>query len=107
MEQRDLTQWFFKITAFADELLEALDGFGKSWPDFVCTQQRNWIGRSEGLSMTFALEGAKLPKKLQKMEIFTTRHDTIFGASFMAVSPEHPLAQHVAKKSNDLQAFIE
>ena len=107
VEQRDLTQWFFKITAFADELLEALDGFGKSWPDFVCTQQRNWIGRSEGLSMTFALEGAKLPKKLQKMEIFTTRHDTIFGASFMAVSPEHPLAQHVAKKSKDLQAFIE
>ena len=107
VEQRDLTQWFFKITAFADELLEALDGFGKSWPDFVCTQQRNWIGRSEGLSMTFALEGAKLPKKLQKMEIFTTRHDTIFGASFMAISPEHPLAQHVAKKNKDLQAFIE
>jgi leucyl-tRNA synthetase len=107
VEQRDLTQWFFKITAFADGLLEALDGFGKSWPDFVCTQQRNWIGRSEGLSMTFALEGAKLPKKLQKMEVFTTRHDTIFGASFMAVSPEHPLAQHAAKKSKGLQAFIE
>ena len=107
VEQRDLTQWFFKITAFADELLAALDGFGKSWPDFVCTQQRNWIGRSEGLSMTFALEGAKLPKKLQKLEIFTTRHDTIFGASFMAISPEHPLAQHVAKKNEDLQAFIE
>ena len=107
VEQRDLTQWFFKITAYADELLEALDGFGKSWPDFVCTQQRNWIGRSEGLSMTFALEGAKLPKKLQRLEIFTTRHDTIFGASFMAISPEHPLAQHLAKKKADLQAFIE
>src|ERR1700674_1361969 len=107
VQQRDLIQWFFKITAFADELLEALDGFGKSWPDFVCTQQRNWIGRSEGLSMIFALEGGKLPKKLQKMEIFTTRHDTIFGASFMAVSPEHPLAQHVAKKSEELQTFIE
>ncbi len=107
VEQRDLTQWFFKITAFADELLKALDGFGKSWPDFVCTQQRNWIGRSDGLSVTFALEGAKLPKKLQKLEIFTTRHDTIFGASFMAISPEHPLAQHVAKKNKDLQAFIE
>jgi len=107
VEQRDLTQWFFKITAFVDELLEALDGFGKSWPDFVCTQQRNWIGRSEGLSMIFALEGAKLPKKLQTLEIFTTRHDTIFGASFMAISPEHPLAAHVAKKSKDLQAFVE
>ena len=107
VEQRDLTQWFFKITAFADELLEALDGFEDKWPDFVCTQQRNWIGRSNGAAMTFALEGAKLPKKLQTLEIFTTRHDTIFGASFMAISPEHPLAQHVAKKSKDLQAFVE
>ena len=107
VEQRDLTQWFFKITAFADELLEALDGFGKSWPDFVATQQRNWIGRSTGASMIFALEGASLPKKLQTLEIFTTRHDTIFGASFMAVSPEHPLAAHVAKKNKELQAFIE
>jgi len=107
VEQRDLTQWFFKITAFADELLEALDGFAGKWPDFVCTQQRNWIGRSEGLTMTFALEGAKLPKKLASLEIFTTRHDTIFGASFMAISPEHPLAQHIAKTNEELQAFIE
>jgi leucyl-tRNA synthetase len=107
VEQRDLTQWFFKITAFAEELLEALDGFEGKWPDFVCTSQRNWIGRSEGLSMTFALEGAKLPKKLQKLEIFTTRHDTIFGATFMAISPEHPLAQHLAKKNKALATFIE
>jgi leucyl-tRNA synthetase len=107
VEQRDLTQWFFKITAFADELLAALDGLEGKWPDFVCTSQRNWIGRSEGLEMTFAIEGAKLPKKLQKMVIFTTRHDTIFGASFMAISPEHPLAQHVAAKNEALAAFIE
>jgi leucyl-tRNA synthetase len=108
VEQRDLTQWFFKITAFADELLEALDGFGKSWPDFVCTQQRNWIGKSTGANIEFALEGGrKLPKKLATLEVFTTRHDTIFGASFMAISPEHPLAQHLAKKNKDLQAFIE
>jgi leucyl-tRNA synthetase len=59
------------------------------------------------LEMTFALEGAKLPKKLQKLVVFTTRHDTIFGASFMAISPEHPLAQHVARKNEALQAFIE
>jgi len=107
VEQRDLTQWFFRITAYAEELLKALDGFGKSWPDFVCTQQRNWIGRSEGLTLKFALEGARLPKKLATLEIFTTRHDTIFGASFMAVSAEHPLAQHLAAKNKDLQAFID
>jgi len=107
VEQRYLTQWFFKITAFADELLEALDGFAGKWPDFVCTQQRHWIGRSEGLELTFALEGAKLPKSLQKAAIFTTRHDTIFGASFMAISPEHALAQHIAKKNQELAAFIE
>jgi leucyl-tRNA synthetase len=107
VEQRDLTQWFFKITAFADELLEALDGFAGKWPDFVCTQQKNWIGRSTGATMKFALDGAKLPKKLQTLEIFTTRHDTIFGASFMAISPEHPLAAHLAKKNRALAAFIE
>jgi leucyl-tRNA synthetase len=107
VEQRDLTQWFFKITAFADELLQALDGFAGKWPDFVCTQQKNWIGRSTGASMRFALEGAKLPKKLQALEIFTTRHDTIFGASFMAISPEHPLSAHLANKNRQLSAFIE
>src|SRR5499427_551617 len=107
VEQRDLTQWFFKITAFADELLQALDGFAGKWPDFVCTQQKNWIGRSTGASMRFVLEGAKLPKKLQTLEIFTTRHDTIFGASFMAISPEHPLSTHLAKRHPKLAAFID
>jgi len=107
VEQRDLTQWFFRITAFADELLEALDGFESKWPDFVCTSQRNWIGRSHGANMRFALEGGKLPKKLSLLEVFTTRHDTIFGASFMAVSPEHPLSAHLAAKNEQLQAFIE
>jgi leucyl-tRNA synthetase len=107
VEQRDLTQWFFRITAFADELLEALDGFESKWPDFVCTSQRNWIGRSYGANMTFALEGGKLPKKLATLEVFTTRPDTIFGASFMAISAEHPLAAHLAAKSEELAAFIE
>ena len=62
----------------------------------MCTQQRNWIGKSTGANMKFALEGGKLPKKLQTLEVFTTRHDTIFGASFMAISPEHPLAVEAA-----------
>jgi leucyl-tRNA synthetase len=107
VEQRDLTQWFFKITEYAEELLQALDGLEATWPDFVCTQQRNWIGKSTGANMRFALEGGKLPKKLQTLEVFTTRHDTIFGASFMAISPEHPLAAHLAKKNKELAAFIE
>src|SRR6187551_1088063 len=98
VEQRDLTQWFFRITAYAEELLQALDKLQATWPDFVCTQQRNWIGKSTGADMRFALEGGKLPKKLQTLEVFTTRHDTIFGASFMAISPEHPLSAHLAQK---------
>src|SRR6476661_2585750 len=107
VEQRDLTQWFFRITAYAEELLQALDGLQATWPDFVCTQQRNWIGKSTGANMRFALEGGKLPKKLQTLEVFTTRHDTIFGASFMAISPEHPLSAHLAQKNKELAAFVE
>jgi leucyl-tRNA synthetase len=107
VEQRELTQWFFRITAYADELLEALDGFDGKWPDFVRKLQRDWIGRSQGANMRFALEGAKLPKKLASLEVFTTRHDTIFGASFMAISPEHPLSGHLARSNPQLQAFIE
>ena len=107
VEQRDLTQWFFKITEYAEELLQALDTLEAKWPDFVCAQQRNWIGKSTGANMKFALEGGKLPKKLQTLEVFTTRHDTIFGASFMAISPEHPLSAHLAAKNKELAAFIE
>ena len=107
VEQRDLTQWFFKITAFADDLLDALDGLAGTWPDYVLTSQRNWIGRSEGLTLRFALTGARLPKKLSTLEIFTTRHDTIFGASFLAISPEHPLAHHLARGNRALADFIE
>jgi leucyl-tRNA synthetase len=107
VEQRDLTQWFFRITAYAEELLQALDGLQATWPDFVCTQQRNWIGKSTGANMRFALQGGKLPKKLQTLEVFTTRHDTIFGASFMAISPEHPLSTHLAQKNGELAAFVE
>jgi leucyl-tRNA synthetase len=107
VEQRELTQWFFRITAYAEELLAALDGLQASWPDFVCTQQRNWIGKSTGANMRFALEGGRLPRKLATLEVFTTRHDTIFGASFMAISPEHPLAQYLARKNKNLAAFIE
>ena len=87
--------------------MQALDDLQSRWPDFVCTQQRNWIGKSTGADMQFALEGGRLPKKLQTLDVFTTRHDTIFGASFMAISPEHPLATHLAQKNKELAEFIE
>ena len=94
VEERMLKQWNLKITAYADELNDALETLDR-WPDRVRLMQRNWIGRSHGLLMTFDLTGGKLPKKLQTLEIFTTRPDTIFGATFMVVAPEHPLIDHV------------
>ena len=102
VERRKLSQWFLKITDFADELLEGLDGLDH-WPDKVKLMQANWIGRSRGLRFRFALEGAPLPN----VEVFTTRPDTIFGASFVAVSVDHPLAQAlVAAGTPGLEDFI-
>ncbi|MEM7119939.1 MAG: leucine--tRNA ligase [Pseudomonadota bacterium] len=100
VEKRQLNQWVFKITSFADELADALEGLDR-WPDKVKLMQRNWIGRSEGLRMAFALVGRD-----DLLEVFTTRHDTIFGASFMAISPEHPLAGALAQDDEGLSAFI-
>jgi len=100
VEKRKLSQWVFRITEFADELTDGLDGLER-WPDKVRTMQRNWIGRSEGLRMRFDLEG-----RSDRLEVFTTRHDTIFGASFMAISPEHPLAAELAAGDAKLAAFI-
>jgi leucyl-tRNA synthetase len=106
VEQKELAQWFFKITHYADELLRALDTL-ESWPEKVRTMQRNWIGRSEGLLLRFRLSGEALPKGFPEVEVFTTRPDTIFGASFIGISPEHPLAQELAKSDPKLRAFIE
>ena len=100
VERRKLSQWFFKITGFADELLQGLDTLDR-WPEKVRTMQKNWIGRSEGLRFQFTLSNA------QKLDVFTTRPDTLFGASFVALSPEHPLAQDLAKTDAKLAAFIE
>ena len=105
VEQRELTQWFFKITAFAEELLTALDTLDR-WPEKVRTMQRNWIGRSEGLLIRFALDPATTPAGEDELEIFTTRHDTLFGAKFLALSPDHPLATAAAKKDPALSRFI-
>ncbi|MEM9422399.1 MAG: class I tRNA ligase family protein, partial [Pseudomonadota bacterium] len=106
VERRTLNQWFFKITERADDLLSALDdGRLDGWPDHVKQMQRNWIGKSKGLQMTFPLSGDDLP--MEGLEIYTTRPDTLYGASFLGVSPDHPLAQHYAKTDPDLAAFIQ
>ena len=104
VEQRELTQWFFKITAYADDLLDAVQKLER-WPEKVRTMQANWIGRSEGLEMTFAFAG-EAPKGFEDgISVFTTRPDTLFGASFVALSPDHPLTIQLAETSEDLKAF--
>src|SRR3984893_6166068 len=105
VEQRELTQWFFKITKFSEDLLAAIDRLDR-WPDKVRLMQRNWIGRSEGLLIRFALEPGTTPNGETELEIFTTRPDTIFGMKFMALSPDHPLALLAAAKNPTLAAFI-
>ena len=106
VEQRDLYQWVFKISDYAEDLLEALDTLER-WPDKVRLMQKNWIGRSEGLLVRFMLDPATVPSGESELEIFTTRPDTLFGAKFMAISPDHPLAQAAAAKNPSLASFIE
>ena len=105
VEQRELTQWFFKITAYSDDLLTALDRLER-WPDKVRLMQRNWIGKSEGMHVRFAVAG-HAPAGFDTIEVFTTRPDTLFGASFMAMSPDHPLATALAGTDDHLAAFID
>jgi leucyl-tRNA synthetase len=104
VEQRELTQWFFKISDFAEDLLTALDGL-TDWPEKVRTMQRNWIGKSEGLRLLFALEPSE-KTDATSIEVFTTRPDTIFGASFIALSPDHNLAAELARDNPALAEFI-
>ncbi|HXD13692.1 MAG TPA: leucine--tRNA ligase [Xanthobacteraceae bacterium] len=106
VEQRELTQWFFKITEYSQSLLDALDTLER-WPDKVRLMQRNWIGRSEGLLVRFALDAKTTPNGESELEVFTTRPDTLFGARFMALAPDHPLAAAAAKKNPKLAQFIE
>ena len=105
VEQRELTQWFFKITKYSEDLLAAIERLDR-WPDKVRLMQKNWIGRSEGLLVRFALDPATTPGGEDELEIFTTRGDTLFGAKFMALSPDHPLASAAAAKNPALAAFI-
>ena len=105
VEQRELTQWFFKISDYSEDLLTALDTLER-WPEKVRLMQKNWIGRSEGLLLRFMLDPATAPNKENELEIFTTRPDTLFGAKFMALSPDHPLAAAAAAKNPKLADFI-
>ena len=99
VEKRKLSQWFLAITRFADELLDGL-GELRDWPDKVRLMQENWIGRSRGMRLRFAVSDGTA------VEVFTTRPDTIFGASFVAVAADHPIAQAVAATSADAAAFV-
>src|SRR5262249_18938048 len=105
VEQREMNQWVFKITHYSQELLDALDALDR-WPDKVRLMQRNWIGRSEGLLVRFALDPATTPAGETELKIFTTRHDTLFGAKFMAIAADHPLAAAAGARSPQLAAFI-
>src|SRR4051794_407430 len=105
VEQREMNQWVFKITKYAQELLDGLDMLDR-WPDKVRLMQRNWIGRSEGMLLRFALDPKTTPQGESELKIFTTRHDTLFGAKFMAIAPDHPLAQAAAAKNPKLADFI-
>ena len=106
VEQRDLTQWFFKITSMSQDLLDSLNTLDR-WPEKVKLMQANWIGRSEGLLIRWQLAEGTAPAGEGELEVFTTRPDTIFGASFMAIAADHPLAKKAAESNPELAAFIQ
>lgn len=106
--QKDLTQWFLKITAYGDELLEDLAKLEGGWPDRVIAMQRNWIGKSTGAAISFGLE--KAIKGVEGIDVFTTRPDTVFGVTFMTLAPEHPLVEKLIEgypKAEEVRAFVE
>ncbi|MEN4904744.1 leucine--tRNA ligase [Luteimonas sp. TWI1437] len=100
VEKREIPQWFLKITDYAQELLDGLDTL-EGWPDSVKTMQRNWIGRSEGLEITFAVDGEATP-----LTVYTTRPDTLMGVTFLSIAGEHPLALKAAQDNPELAAFL-
>ncbi len=103
VERRELTQWFFRISDYSGELLEALDGL-KDWPEKVRLMQANWIGKSRGLQFAFGTVGA--PAGFEALEVYTTRPDTLLGASFAAISPDHPLARALEATNPAVAGFV-
>jgi len=106
VEQRELTQWFFKITNFSQDLLDALDTLDQ-WPEKVRLMQKNWIGRSEGMMLRWEIVQQTAPAGETEIEVYTTRPDTLFGASFLAIAADHPLAKDAAAKNPAIDAFCE
>ncbi len=105
VEKRKLTQWFLRITDYADQLLEGLTTLDR-WPDKVRLMQENWIGKSQGLRLKFPMAGAA-PDGSDHIEVYTTRPDTLFGASFVGLAPDHPLAEALAKTNPEIAAYVE
>ena len=101
VERRKLSQWFLKITAYADEILQATPKLER-WPEKVRIMQENWIGKSKGLQFKWDVDGTK-----DQIEVFTTRPDTLFGASFMALAPDHPMAQKLCADKKDFKKFLQ
>ncbi len=102
VEQRELTQWFLKISDYSEDLLDSLDHLDR-WPEKVRLMQKNWIGKSRGLQFSFRTRGA--PAGFDALEVYTTRPDTLWGASFAAISPDHPLAKELEKANAQVAAF--
>lgn len=106
VEQRELTQWFFRITDFSDDLLQALDTLDQ-WPEKVRLMQKNWIGRSDGMLIRWEIADRAGLTEASEVTVYTTRPDTLFGASFLAISADHPLAKDAASRNPDIAAFCE
>jgi leucyl-tRNA synthetase len=106
VEKRKLNQWFLRITDYADDLIEGLKELEGRWPDKVRLMQENWIGRSRGLQMTWDWAGEAPASAPDGLEIYTTRPDTLFGASFMGVAPDHPIARALAGTDPAAAAFV-
>ncbi|MEM5477262.1 leucine--tRNA ligase [Pacificibacter sp. AS14] len=104
VERRELTQWFFKISDYSEDLLESIDHLD-NWPDKVKTMQKNWIGKSRGLQFSFSLIDG--PANQDRVEVYTTRPDTLNGASFVGISADHPLAKALADENPEIAAFCE
>jgi leucyl-tRNA synthetase len=100
IEKKEISQWFMRITDYADELLDSLDKL-EGWPEAVKTMQRNWIGKSTGLEISFNRQGA------DSLKIYTTRPDTLMGVTYLAIASEHPLALQAGKSNSEVQRFIE
>ncbi|MBL0948092.1 leucine--tRNA ligase [Brevundimonas sp.] len=105
VEKRKLNQWFLRITDYADDLIDGLKTLDR-WPDKVRTMQENWIGRSSGLQMTWAFSGEAPAGFEDGLEIYTTRPDTLFGASFLGLAPDHPLSKQLAEADPEIAEFV-